>query len=106
MGADLVGMSTVPEIVVARHCNIKIVAFSLVTNLSVLNAGPKGNDPQVQFDCHGTLSKIIGEGRANHEVCPQLLFYSVSGSKSPGLSFAGYQAHLDRCDWWTERLQC
>lgn len=74
MGADLVGMSTVPEIVVARHCNIKVVAFSLVTNLSVLDAGPKGDDPHVQLDDQGTLSKIIREGRANHAVRPQLLF--------------------------------
>ena len=78
MGADLVGMSTVPEIVVARHCNIKIVAFSLVTNLSVLDAGPKGDDPQVQLDGHGTLSKMIGEGRANHKVRPPLLFPTPS----------------------------
>ena len=82
MGADLVGMSTVPEIVVARHCDIKIVAFSLVTNLSVLDAGPQGDDPQVQLGGHGTLSKIIGEGRANHKVRPQLLFPISSQASS------------------------
>lgn len=33
IGADVVGMSTVPEVVVARHCGIKVLAVSLVTNM-------------------------------------------------------------------------
>ncbi|MBO8160277.1 MAG: purine-nucleoside phosphorylase [Thermosipho sp. (in: Bacteria)] len=33
-GADLVGMSTVPEIISARHCNIDCLVFSCVTNMA------------------------------------------------------------------------
>jgi xanthosine phosphorylase len=34
MGADLVGMSTVPENIIARHCNLKCIGVSAVTNLA------------------------------------------------------------------------
>jgi len=34
--ADVVGMSTVPEVIAARHCGIKVMALSVVTNYSNL----------------------------------------------------------------------
>ncbi len=56
IGADAVGMSTVPEVIVARHCNLNVLGISCITN--VLHEGPSQ-------DTHADVLKAASEAGPN-----------------------------------------
>jgi purine-nucleoside phosphorylase len=56
LGADLVGMSTVPEVILARLHGLRCLAVSLVTNFA---AGLVGGDPS-----HAETKEMANEGSA------------------------------------------
>ena len=55
LGGDAVGMSTVPEVIVARHCGIKVFGISVITDLG-------GFEPPVQVS-HEEVQKAANEAQ-------------------------------------------
>ena len=54
LGADLVGMSTVPEAILARHRGLRVAAFSVVTNFAAGKSADSLN--------HGDIKLLAREG--------------------------------------------
>ncbi len=70
-GADAVGMSTVPEVVTARHCGMKVLGISCITNMAAGVLGQKLNHEEVmdtarnvERDFAGLVTGIIEAWRA------------------------------------------
>ncbi len=47
MGADVVGMSTVPEVIVARHAGLRVLGFSIITDACLPDALKPASLPEI-----------------------------------------------------------
>ncbi len=47
IGADVVGMSTVPEVIVAVHCGLKTIGFSVITDMCLPDALKPADVPKI-----------------------------------------------------------
>lgn len=70
LGADLVGMSTVPEVILARRLGLRVAALSMVTNLA---AGFKG----AEISHHDTKTVAARGGDAMARLIIDLLEHGI-----------------------------
>ena len=71
VGADLLGMSTIPEVIVARHCGIRVFGMSAVTNVcNTTNKPVNFNDGHDVV--HQAEKVVINIGRLLGEMLPNL----------------------------------
>ena len=62
IGADVVGMSTVPEVIVAVHCGLKVVGFSIVTDMCLPDALEPADVPKIIATANAaepSLTKLV-----------------------------------------------
>ena len=66
LGADLVGMSTVPECLVARHMAMRVLGFSIVTDMGL----PEELHP---VDINMVLEQAARGGQTLAELIPRIV---------------------------------
>ena len=60
IGADAVGMSTVPEVIVARHANLRVLGFSGISNKANLDGNTVTTHEEVLSAGHLIIPKLTG----------------------------------------------
>ncbi|CAG8649293.1 6987_t:CDS:2 [Ambispora gerdemannii] len=76
IGGDVVGMSTVPEVVVARYCGIRVLGLSLVTNMVLTkkprSADPEKNEPET-IEVHPSHQEVLEASHASASMMQSLV---------------------------------
>merc|ERR1719420_1848170 len=89
IGCDTVGMSTVPEIITAHHCGMKVIGLSLITNNVVMpgDNAPPANHKEVleetakrSVQLQALVERMVQELKADLEAMDDLPKIDLSSS--------------------------
>lgn len=69
MGADAVGMSTVPETIAARYLGMEVFALSVITDLGLIDAVEQASHEEVLHAAEKAEPKMV---KLVYELLPQL----------------------------------
>lgn len=58
IGADVVGMSTVPEAIVAIHCGMRVMGLSIITDMCLADALKPANIEEIIATANGAQGKL------------------------------------------------
>lgn len=64
VGVDAVGMSTVHEVITARHCNLTVFGFSLITNMCAFD---------YEDECNVNHEEVIDVGKAKQTILEEFV---------------------------------
>ena len=62
IGGDACGMSTVPEVIVARHCSIDVLGFSVITNCGLSDVINDHDDVKAQAESASIILTSLVKG--------------------------------------------
>lgn len=85
IGGDSVGMSTVPEVIAARHCGMKILGLSLITNKVVTS-----NEQTVHASHAEVLQAVESSGLHVEAIVRHVISKDVIGAYLAGVDGPNY----------------
>lgn len=74
IGADVVGMSTVPEVIVAKHCGLNILTLSLVSNMVLTKDLSIKEEGSKLEEVHASHQEVLDASKAKAKQLKRLVY--------------------------------
>jgi len=88
VGGDSVGMSTIPEVIAAKHCGMKILGLSLITNIVVTQ-----NTKETVHASHAEVLEAVAKSGLNVEaIVKTIVTKDIMGKYLAGLPTFEYKS--------------